>query len=257
MGVGPQRSARDRGGHLVAIRPGRLEDHIVADVAWAAATYTDWTGDEASAHGPGRELLVETARYWASRIRTEGDGSAHVFGVIGPDEYHEPVDDNTFTNVMARWNLRGAAAAVGDDADPAEVRRRLALADALVDGYDPNTGVYEEFSGFYGLEPVVIADAAPRRPVTADLRRRRDRDRCPRPPDRSPAAGHVAFRRSHDATNRSSFPPRSADPVRPSPSRRGPRRASRDGARAPTCPRPHSGVRPHARRGDDRLSEPE
>ena len=26
--------------------------------------------------------------------------------MIGPDEYHEPVDDNAFTNVMARWNLR-------------------------------------------------------------------------------------------------------------------------------------------------------
>ena len=36
------------------------------------------------------------------------DGRAHVYGVIGPDEYHEPVDDNAFTNVMARWTLRRA-----------------------------------------------------------------------------------------------------------------------------------------------------
>ena len=57
----------------------------------------------------GRDLLVETARYWASRIRLDGDGRGHIYGVIGPDEYHEPVDDNAFTNVMARWNLRRAA----------------------------------------------------------------------------------------------------------------------------------------------------
>ena len=71
--------------------------------------YLDWTGDEAFAAGPGRELLVETARYWASRVRLDGDGRGHIYGVIGPDEYHEPVDDNAFTNVMARWNLRRAA----------------------------------------------------------------------------------------------------------------------------------------------------
>ena len=40
-------------------------------------------------------------------------GAARIYGVIGPDEYHEPVDDNAFTNVMARWNLRRAAALPG------------------------------------------------------------------------------------------------------------------------------------------------
>lgn len=169
------RSARDRGGRAVPIRTGQLEDHTVADVAWAAAMYIDWTGDEAFARGPGRELLMETARYWASRIRTEHDGSAHILGVIGPDEYHEPVDDNAFTNVMARWNLRRAASVIGEDADPGERRRWLDLADALVDGYDADSGVYEQFAGFHQLEPLVIEDVAPRRPVAADLLLGRER----------------------------------------------------------------------------------
>jgi trehalose/maltose hydrolase-like predicted phosphorylase len=169
------RSARDQTGRLVPIRTGQLEDHIVADVAWAAAWYVEWTGDDAFARGPGREILLETARYWASRIRTEADGSAHIFGVIGPDEYHEPVDDNVFTNVMARWNLRRAAATVGSDVDASEVRRWLELAEAIVDGYDSGSGVYEEFAGFHGLEPLMIADLAPRRPVAADLLLGRER----------------------------------------------------------------------------------
>ena len=162
-------SARDRGGHVVPIRTGLLEEHIVADVAWAAAWYIDWTGDEAFTLGPGRELLVETARYWASRIRTERDGTAHILGVIGPDEYHEPVDDNAFTNLMARWNLRRAATAIAADGDAAETRRWLQLAEALVDGYDPDSSIYEQFAGFQKLEPLVIEEVAPRRPISADL----------------------------------------------------------------------------------------
>ena len=159
--------ARDRTGRIIPIRTGAMEEHITAQVAWAAHTYLAWTGDEAFAAGPGRELLVETARYWASRIRLDPDGAGHLYGVIGPDEYHEPVDDNAFTNIMARWNLRRAAAL--DGIDERERRRWLDLADALVDGYDPRTGLYEQFAGFYRLEPLVVEEMVPRRPIAADL----------------------------------------------------------------------------------------
>ena len=158
--------ARLATGDVVPIRTGEAEEHITADVAWAASCYVDWTGDEEFAAGPGRELLTETARYWASRVRFS-DGRAHLYGVIGPDEYHEPVDDNAFTNVMARWNLRAAARLDGED--ETERAEWLRVADALVDGYDPMSGLYEQFAGFSRLEPLVIADIAPRRPIAADL----------------------------------------------------------------------------------------
>ena len=160
-------SVRLATGELVRIRTGELEEHIVGDVAWAVACYLDWTDDEPFAAGPGRELLVETARYWASRVRRGADGRAHIYGVIGPDEYHEPVDDNAFTNVLARWNLRRAAAVPGVDA--AERGTWLEVADTLVDGYDRASGIYEQFAGFSDLEPLVIAEVAPKRPIAADL----------------------------------------------------------------------------------------
>ncbi|HEY5011296.1 MAG TPA: glycosyl hydrolase family 65 protein, partial [Acidimicrobiia bacterium] len=167
------RSGRDHSGHVTPIRTGEDEVHIVGDVAWAACCYLDWTDDQEFAVGAGRRILVETARYWASRIRLNSSGRAHLYGVIGPDEYHEAVDDNAFTNVLARWNLRRAAAsaaAVDDGAvDGEELQRWLRLADALVDGFNPATGVYEEFAGFFELEPLLIRDLAPRRPITADL----------------------------------------------------------------------------------------
>jgi trehalose/maltose hydrolase-like predicted phosphorylase len=166
--------AYDRQGRLVAIRTGELEEHIVADVAWAASCYLDWTGDEEFLAEGGRELIGESARYWASRIRSDRKGQGHIYGVIGPDEYHEPVDDNAYTNVMARWNLRRAAE-LGAGASDEERERWLDLAHSLVDGYDAESGVYEQFAGFSELEPLVIADLAPRRPVAAELLLGRER----------------------------------------------------------------------------------
>ncbi len=168
-------SARDRTGRLVPIRTGQLEDHIVAQVAWAARTYVDWSGDTEFERGPGLRLWVETARFWRSRVRRDTGGRAHIYGVIGPDEYHEPVDDNAFTNVAARWNLRLAAEAV--EANPGgapnvtaqEVVAWRDTADRLVDGYDDNTGIYEQCAGFHRMEPIVIEQVAPRRPIAADL----------------------------------------------------------------------------------------
>ena len=168
-----------RSGEVIPIRTGEQEEHVVADVAWSAACYVDWTGDETFRDGPGLALLIETARYWTSRILLDSEGRGHIRGVIGPDEYHETVDDNAFTNVMARWNLRRAAKAValadGNSVGEAEQASWLALANALVDGYDPVTGIYEQFTGFFNLEPLVIEEMVPRRPVAAELLLGRER----------------------------------------------------------------------------------
>jgi len=173
------------------------ELHIVSDVAWAAATYADWTGDRVFATGPGGELLVETARFWASRFERAADGSAHLPRVIGPDEYHELVVDDAFTNVMARWNLRRAAAwgngplaprAQAGAYLPAGPRERAAwleLADRIVDGFDPASGIYEQFEGFFSLEPVKIAELTTR-PVRGDVflgRERMAQAQCVKQPD--------------------------------------------------------------------------
>jgi len=159
---------RDPRGELVPVLTGQREEHIVGDIAWAAACYIDWTGDTAFAQGAGGELITQAARWWASRIERDApSGLGHIRGVMGPDEYHEVVDDNAFTNALAAWNLRRAIATgtLEDDERTAFAE----LADSLVDGFDPATGVYEQFDGFHELEPMIIADLAPRRPINADL----------------------------------------------------------------------------------------
>ena len=163
------------GGDMVPILTGQQEEHVTADVAWAAAHCAEWTGRAMRAARPGRSLLAETARYWASRCRRDIDATAHIDGVIGPDEYHESVSDNAFTNVMARWNLRAAAGAAERAGQAgSESREWRQVAEALVDGYDPATKRYEQFAGYYTLEPLLIEHVAPA-PVAADILLGRER----------------------------------------------------------------------------------
>ncbi|WP_437646529.1 glycoside hydrolase family 65 protein [Sorangium sp. So ce362] len=160
-------------GEVTRVLSGEQEHHISADVAYAAHAYGRATGDLDFERGEGAEILIETARFWASRAEIGADGLAHIRRVIGPDEYHEAVDDNAFTNWMARYNLRAAADVVrrgvarGDvlarlDLRPEEVDRFRDVADRMVLGIDPRTGLIEQFAGYFRLEPFSIADYAVR-----------------------------------------------------------------------------------------------
>ena len=93
---------------------GTAQVHIDADIAWALTKYVDATGDTGFLVRDGMDLLVETARLWADLgfWRTNDVDIFHVHGVTGPDEYTTVVNNNLFTNVMARHNLERAAQAV-------------------------------------------------------------------------------------------------------------------------------------------------
>jgi alpha,alpha-trehalose phosphorylase len=89
---------------------GTAQYHIDADIAYALVQYVRVSGDDDFLMREGAELLVETARMWADLGFWRADGSAfHIHGVTGPDEYTTVVNDNLFTNLMARFNLRAAA----------------------------------------------------------------------------------------------------------------------------------------------------
>ncbi|MBG6218144.1 trehalose/maltose hydrolase-like predicted phosphorylase [Arthrobacter sp. CAN_A6] len=98
----------------------------------------------------GVDVLVETARMWASTVHRDDDGLFHLFGVTGPDEYTGVVDDNVFTNLMAQLNLKAAATACEVFAEhaerlgvvPSEIREWRRVADALYVPYDAELGVH-------------------------------------------------------------------------------------------------------------------
>lgn len=94
---------------------GTAQYHINADVSFALGKYVRATGDVDFLHREGADIAVETARLWATLgfwRGTNGDATFHIHGVTGPDEYTTVVNDNLFTNVMARFNLRLASRVV-------------------------------------------------------------------------------------------------------------------------------------------------
>jgi trehalose/maltose hydrolase-like predicted phosphorylase len=165
-------------GAVVEILTGRMEHHISADIAYAVWHYWRATGDDIFFLRAGAEILLETARFWASRTVADADGGRHIRHVIGPDEYHDDVDDNAFTNTMARWNIARALDALDSlharwPDKATALREKLALGDdeladwrdtiaRIVIGLDPTTGIYEQFTGFHALEQLDLAAYADR-----------------------------------------------------------------------------------------------
>jgi alpha,alpha-trehalose phosphorylase len=93
---------------------GTAQYHINADIAYAIRKYYQVTGDLEFLCQGGAEIIVETARLWADLGNySEALGGAFcINGVTGPDEYTAVVNNNRFTNMMARENLRLATATV-------------------------------------------------------------------------------------------------------------------------------------------------
>ena len=95
-------------GQLIKVWSGFIEIHITADVAFGVWQYYMCTGDQDYMDRYGYELIFDCAKFWNSRLEPGADGRLHINDVVGPDEYKEHVDDNAFTNYLARWNIQKA-----------------------------------------------------------------------------------------------------------------------------------------------------
>lgn len=140
---------------------GTAQYHINADVVHALVKYVRATGDRSFLAREGIDILVETARMWADLgfWRSNGDDTFHIHGVTGPDEYTTVVNDNLFTNVMARFNLRAAAKVVQEiqQTDPIDYQRaasRLRLRDEEVTEWEhAASGMFIPFDENQGIHP--------------------------------------------------------------------------------------------------------
>jgi alpha,alpha-trehalose phosphorylase len=150
---------------------GTAQYHINADIVFALARYLDATGDVEFLAHEAAEILVETARLWHDLgfYATNNSGSFHIHRVTGPDEYTTVVNDNCYTNVMARFNLRYATHTVRFLAEwnPSafeSLQRRTdlrldelddwdAAADAMYIPYDEGRSIHPQDTNFLDLEP--------------------------------------------------------------------------------------------------------
>lgn len=150
---------------------GTAQYHINADIASAMSHYVTASGDIDLLARGGAEVLVETARLWHSLgfWRESSDGRHfHLHGVTGPDEYTALVNDNTYTNVMAAFNLAEAARTVGElrhhapqayrelvrdlSIDPHEPASWRAAAEGMYVGFDDALGVHQQDESFLEKE---------------------------------------------------------------------------------------------------------
>lgn len=156
--VTPSRILLKSSGKEIPIFTGRQQIHVTADVAYAVWRYWEATGDDAFLDGPGAEILFDTARFWVSRA-VRGPRRYHIRGVVGPDEYHHGVDDNAYTNWMARFNLERAAwVAENLKTGGAEADEWKGLARELHCPGPGANGVIEQFEGFFALGEHSLAD---------------------------------------------------------------------------------------------------
>ena len=152
---------------------GEEELHVTAAVAYGLIAYIAATGDHALMTGYGAEILFETSRFWASRLEARPDGWYALSRVVGPDEFHEHVDNSAYTNYLVRWHLQQAAHVYADLAvshpgelaslaerigiTPGEVEDWLTRAELIRLPARNDDGVIEQFDGYFGLETLPVA----------------------------------------------------------------------------------------------------
>ncbi|MBV8455320.1 MAG: glycoside hydrolase family 65 protein, partial [Acetobacteraceae bacterium] len=133
--------------------------------------YVNATGDERFLCDCGAEMLVETARFWLSLgfFSDTKDGKFCINSVTGPDEYNTVVNNNAYTNLMARENLRYAAATVEHlrskapeayealllktELDQSEPQAWLHAAERMYIPYDRKLGIVPQDDSFLEREP--------------------------------------------------------------------------------------------------------
>ncbi|HXF85461.1 MAG TPA: glycoside hydrolase family 65 protein [Anaerolineales bacterium] len=163
---------------LARVWTGDLAIHISADVAYGVWQYWQVTGDDEWFARYGAELILDAAKFYASRAEWDAQRQCYTFSdVIGPDEYHDHVNNNAYTNLLAQWNLQIALETLDwlkqhfpTQAQTLTERLRLTpeslgkmrdVAEKILILEDEN-GLIEQFEGYFKLKDVNLSDYEPR-----------------------------------------------------------------------------------------------
>ena len=149
--------------------------HISGDVALVMWEYFKLTGDDSLLLEGGAEVILECARFYYSYAYFKQDKNRYeILDVIGPDEYHERVNNNAFTSLVAKATFEVANEAVSYLAakHPEALKalvEKIAIADELpkfeeaarllyVPAPDEQTGVIEQFDGYFKLRDTTVEE---------------------------------------------------------------------------------------------------
>lgn len=146
--------------------------HISAAVVYGILRYVEMTGDDSVMAEGGLRTVVECARFYHSLLQKQVEKEEYeIHDVIGPDEYHERVNNNGYTNRMAKFVLEKAAGCLEKYPElaqklPYDVAEKI---EEFQDGakklklpaQDEN-GVLEQFDGYFGLEDASLEEVRSR-----------------------------------------------------------------------------------------------
>lgn len=173
----PQWSDPQPDGSRIRIWTGDHEQHISTDITYAILKYWRWSGDDDFLYRYGAEMVLDTAVFWGSRVEAR-DGRYELTQQIGPDEYHENIDNSVFVNRMVVWHLEAALQLLGhlETAAPAEAQRLVTALDLseqrlahwrdviarMFIPFDDERQIHVQFPGFFDLEYIPVPRYEPR-----------------------------------------------------------------------------------------------
>lgn len=151
------------------------EIHRNGAIAFAIFNYFRFTGDYSYIPEKGLEVLIGIARFWQQRANFSTDKNQYVIlGVTGPNEYENNVNNNFYTNYIAKWcidyaleNIQKVAADYASDygritkktnITAAELQLWKKVADNMYFPFSKQYDVYLQQDGFLDKELVRVAD---------------------------------------------------------------------------------------------------
>ncbi|MFN8377242.1 MAG: glycosyl hydrolase family 65 protein [Anaerolineae bacterium] len=164
-------------GSRIRIWTGDNEQHVSTDIAYATYQFWRWTGDDAFFTQCGAELILDTAVFWGSRVEDKGD-RYEISQQIGPDEYHENIDNSVFVNRMVVWHLQTAIDVLAwlrqhAPADAVRLASALDLSETrlakwrdiiarMYIPFDAEKQIHIQFPGFFAMEYIPVEHYQPR-----------------------------------------------------------------------------------------------
>lgn len=147
--------------------------HISSAIVYGIMRYVDFTGDYSILSEDGVSTIIECARfYYSLLLKPLGVDRYEIRDVIGPDEYHERVNNNGYTNRMAKYTFEKAIEIIAyaknqgictNKYDLKELKAKFA--DAAEKLYIPQPNeekIIEQFDGYFELEDASLSDVKSR-----------------------------------------------------------------------------------------------
>ncbi len=156
------------------------EIHRNGAIAYAIYDYINYTGDKKYLNEFGLDVLLGISRFWAQRVNWSENKQAFVMlGVTGPNEYENNVNNNWYTNTIARWTLKYTLSAIAyakesghwsaikdkNNIDEQELSFWEGIIEKIYLSYDEKRKVYLQQDGFLDKELITVDQIAEHRPI--------------------------------------------------------------------------------------------